>query len=289
MLRLVLTLILLSLSLAGSGAQVRSGQTPPRIVSLVPAVTEMLFDIGAGQNLVAVSRFDTYPAQVRGLPRVGGLLDPDYEGILTLSPDLVVTYGSQTELERRLAAGGIRFYSYRHAGLSGLFETIADLGTATDRVVPAQNAIARLRAQLDALRGRVRGRNRPRTLLVFGREAGALRQIYASGGIGFTHEILDIAGGTNVFSDVPRESAQPSIEMLLARAPQVIIELHASSAPVANVVASERALWSRLASIPAVRDGRVHLLYGDFLTIPGPRLGRAAEAIARAIHPEAFR
>ncbi len=124
---------------------------------------------------------------------------------------------------------------------------------------------------------------------MFGRESGALRQVYASGGVGFVHEILEIAGGANVFADVPRENVQPSTEMLLARAPEVIVELHGRPAPPDGIIVSERAVWSRLASIPAVKNGRVHLLYGEYLSIPGPRLGATAEALARAIHPDAFR
>lgn len=260
-----------------------------RIVSLVPALTEMLFEMGAGQEVVAVSRYDMFPPQVNALPQVGGLLDPDYERILRLSPDLVVTYASQSELERRLTAGGIRIYSYRHSGLAGTLQTMRELGDVTHRQKEAREAVERLEARLNAVRLRVRGRSRPRTLLVFGREAATLRQVYASGGIGFEHELLEIAGGANVFADVQRESVQPSMEMLLARVPDAIVELHGRALPEPGVVARERAVWSRLTSIPAVRNGRVHVLYGDYLSIPGPRLGATAEAIARALHPEAFK
>jgi len=272
-----------------TNAQARTSGPPTRIVSLVPALTEMLFDIGAGPKVVAVSRYDTFPAAVESLPDVGGLLDPDYERILRLAPDLVLTYGSQSELERRLTVGGIRFYSYRHSGLAGTLKTMRDLGELTGRENAAKEAVGRLQAQLDAVRLRVRGLKRPRTLLVFGREAGTFQQLYASGGVGFENEILELAGGTNVFADVRRESVQPSIEMLLTRAPDVIVELHPRPAPPDSVIANERAVWSRLASIPAVKASRVHFLYGEFLSIPGPRLGATAEAVARAVHPEAFR
>ena len=82
-----------------------------------------------------------------------------------------------------------------------------------------------LQAQLDAVRARVKGRPRPRMLLVFDRQPKTLREIYVSGGVGFLHEMLEIAGGANVFADVKRESVQPSHETLIARAPEVIIEL----------------------------------------------------------------
>jgi len=199
-------------------AQTR-GAEPARIISLVPALTEMLFDMGVGPQVVAVSRYDTFPREVRALPKVGGLLDPDYEGIVRLAPDLVVTYGSQTELERRLTAGNIRVYSYRHSGIAGTLQTMRELGTATGHEAGGRAAAGRLEARLDSVRMRVRGLSRPKTLLVFGREPGTLRQVYASGGGGFEHEVLEIAGGTNVFASTRRESVQPSIEMLLASAP----------------------------------------------------------------------
>jgi ABC-type Fe3+-hydroxamate transport system substrate-binding protein len=99
--------------------------------------------------------------------------------------------------------------------------------------------------------------------------------------------MLDVAGGTNVFADVPRESVQPSSETLLVRAPEVILEVRASpSSP--GVLRQERDAWSVLPSIPAVRTGRIHFLNGDYLVVPGPRVGHATEAFARALHPEVF-
>ena len=248
----------------------------------------MLFDIGAGRQVIGVSRYDTFPRRVMSLPRLGALLDPDYEGILRLMPDLVLTYSSQTELERRLTAGGIRVYSYRHAGIDGAIRTMHNLAALTGHEQEGQAAIQRLQRKLDAVRQRIRGRRPVRTLLVFGRERGTLRQIYAAGGIGFEHEILELAGGINVFAEARRESVQPSIETILTKAPEAIIELHAASSPDASTVKSDHEVWSRLASIPAVRTGHVRPMYGEYLSIPGPRMGEIAEAMARALHPDAF-
>jgi iron complex transport system substrate-binding protein len=135
----------------------------------------------------------------------------------------------------------------------------------------------------------VKGRSRPRTLLVFDRQPKTLREIYVSGGTGFLHEILEAAGGANVFADVKRESVQPSQETLIARAPEVILEVRAAGLLEEREVASERSVWTALSSLPAVRNGRVHFLSGQYLVVPGPRLAQGAEALARALHPEAFR
>jgi len=272
--------------LKASGYQIGTGAH--RIISLVPALTEMLFAIGAGPQVVAVSSYDDFPADTRTLPRVGALLDPDVERILVLRPDLVVTYGSQDALEAQLASAGIRTFSYRHGGIEALFQTMRDLGAAAGRAAEAERTAGAIRARLEAIRASVRGRPRPKVLLVFGREPRSLQQMYVSGGAGFLHDMLDIAGGTNVFADVPREAVQPSHETLLTRAPDVIVELH-TTRPIAGAeIARERAVWSALGSMPAVQNGRIHFLNGDYLVVPGPRVGAATGALARAIHPEAF-
>jgi iron complex transport system substrate-binding protein len=260
-----------------------------RIVSLVPAVTEMLFAIGAGPRVVAVSSYDDFPAEVKALPRVGALLDPDLERILALRPDLVVTYGSQTALEAQFARTGIRTFSYRHAGIDAALQTLRDLGVATSQSAGAERTIREIRSRLDAVRARVKGRPRPRTLLVFERQPRTLQGLYVSGGAGFLNEMLNIAGADNVFADITRESVQPSHETLLARAPAVIIEVRATGLLAPAEARDEQAIWSTLASIPAVRNGRVHFLNADYLVVPGPRLGLATEAFAKAIHPDAFK
>ena len=89
-----------------------SQPAPTRIISLVPAVSEMLFAVGAGPQVVAVSSFDDYPPEVLKLPRVGALLDPDLERILSLRPDLVIVYESQVDLRRQLGRASIPMFVY---------------------------------------------------------------------------------------------------------------------------------------------------------------------------------
>jgi iron complex transport system substrate-binding protein len=270
------------------GQQARGGAGARRIVSIVPALTEMLFAIGAGPEVVAVSNYDTFPPEVKSRPRVGALLDPDMERILSLRPDMVVLYGSQTDLLSQLARAGIRTFSYRHAGLPGVFSAMRELASSIGRAQDGQRVAVDLQAQLDRVRRRVQGRRRPRTLLVFERDPASLRGLYVSGGRGFLHDMLEVAGGANLFADVQREAVQPSQETLLARAPDVIIEVRAEGLLPPADLARERRVWDTLASVPAVRNGRVHVLQGQFLVVPGPRVAQATEALARALHPEAF-
>ncbi|MGH9329377.1 MAG: ABC transporter substrate-binding protein [Vicinamibacterales bacterium] len=270
-----------------SGLAPRSAPQPHRVISLIPAVTEMVYAIGAGPQLVAVGSFDKYPPEVNALPRVGGLLDPDVERILSLKPDLMIVYGTQTDLRRQLERAGIEQFSYTHGGLADVMTTIRALGARLGRAEQAERVAADLDARLAAIRKRVAVRARPRTLLVFGREAMSLRGMFASGGIGFLHDMLETAGAENVFTDVERESVQMTTELVLQRAPQAILELRESV--TSGQIDAERSVWNALVSVPAVRTGRVYILSDPSLTVPGPRVADATELIARVLHPEAFR
>ena len=243
--------------LVGLAAARRSQAPIARIISLIPAVTEMLFAIGAGPQVVAVSSFDKYPPDVKDLPRVGALLDPNVERILSLKPDLVVVYGSQNDLKQQLARASIPIFDYRHAGLADVATTIRLLGQRTDHQAERRRRREADRAAAGRrLRRKVAGRPRPRDLLVFGRDPGTLRGIYASGGVGFLDDMLRVAGGDNVFADVKQQAVEASTELILARRPDVILEISGSSDSAQTSAAdSERAAWGTLASVPAVRNG----------------------------------
>lgn len=274
-------LLAAALGALGIGAQ----QPPQRIVSLVPSVTEMLFALGAGPRVAAVSSFDHFPPDVDRLPRVGALIDPDFEKILSLRPDLVVTYGSQNDLTAKLAKAGVPTFAYRHGSLGDVTETMRGLGRRLAIAGEADRVASRIERELEAIRARVRGEPRPRALLVIGREPGSLRALNVCGGYGFLHDLLELAGGTNVFADVPRESLMVSTETILARAPDVILELHYTDALSPALVERERAAWNILSAVPAVRRGRIELLFGEELVLPGPRVVITASAFARALHP----
>jgi iron complex transport system substrate-binding protein len=263
-----------------------AAQSPPRrIISLVPAVTEILFAIGAGPQVVAVSNYDVEPPEVRALPTVGALIDPDTERIIALRPDLVITYGSQADLKAQLNAVSIPFFDYRHGGLDHIMVTMRELGARTGHVEQAETRARALQASIDAVTARVAGKPRPRTLLVFGREPGSLRNIYASAGRGFLHDMLVAAGGDDVLKDINKESAQIGTEMILARRPEVIIELNAANRLNESDLQAVLDPWAALSSVPAVRNKRVIVLLGSGLTVPGPRVIEGIEKMARALHP----
>lgn len=273
-------LLLILLLPAAVGAQAH------RIISIIPSTTEMLFAMGAGDRVIAVGTYDRYPPEALKLPRVGALVDPNVEQILQMRPDLVVVYGTQTELKRRLERANIPYYSYAHQGLADIFSTIRSLGMRAG-VASAGDALAsRLERELAGILARVANRPRPKTLLVFGREPGSLRNINASGGTGFLHDMLETAGGSDVLADIHRQSVNMTTEMVLARMPEVIIEMAYTAESINK---ADLDAWNRLSAVPAVKNHRVVLLIGEEFVVPGPRVATATARMAAALHPEVFK
>lgn len=259
--------------------------TASRIVSVIPATTEMLFAMGAGARVVGVGTYDRFPPEIGTIPRVGGLVDPDTERILALRPTLVVVYSTQVELKQRLDRARVSYFSYEHRTLADIMETIRALGARVGAAEQADRVAADMNRELARIRASTRGRTRPRTLLVFGRQPGSLRSINASGGYGFLADLLDVAGSDNVFGDIAQQAVQASTEMILARQPDIIVELRYGQGDRALNVERELEPWMALASVPAVRTRRLHLLVGDEFVVPGPRIVLAAERLARVLHP----
>ena len=254
-----------------------------RLVSLVPAVTEMLFALGAGDDVVGVSSYDRYPPEALKKPKVGALVDPDFERILSLKPSLVVVYGTQTDLIARLERARIAIHKYELEGLPNVTATIRALGDRIGRAAEGRALAGRIDGELAAIRKSVAGKPRPKTVLIFGRETGTLRGIYASGGIGFMHDMLEAAGGEDVFADIKRQSLQATTEMLLARAPEVIIEAHPGEGWTAERIGRERDVWRGLPALPAVKNNRVYLISDDRLSVPGPRVVEGVRLLGQAL------
>lgn len=264
-----------------AGAAFAAGP-PQRIISLIPSTTEMLFAMGAGSRVIAVGTYDHFPAAVEKLPRVGALLDPNTERILTMKPDLVVLYGTQAELETTLDRAHIPFYAYQHQGLPDITQTIRELGSRVGSSAQANALADRIDRQLADIRTRTAPLDHPKTLLVFGREPGSLRNIDASGGVGFLHDMLATAGGTDALGDMRQQSVMMSTEMVLSRAPDVIIEVRAAGDAGAK---NDLSAWNALSSVPAVRNHRVYSLVGDEFVVPGPRVVTAVQRLERTLHP----
>ncbi len=246
---------------------------------MVPAATQTLFAIGAGDRLVGVSSFDDWPPAVHELPRVGALLDPDLETILTLRPDLVIIDPALGALAKQLEAAGIGSYRYATAGVEEALRHMVVLGRMVGMEQQGQAAADGLRTELETVRRASANLPAPAVMLVFGRRAGAFAELWVSGGKGFLHELIQIAGGRNLYADIEHPGVKPGMEMLLARVPEVVLEVRVGSAiaPEPSTIARE---WR---SLPGFERVHVELITVSWVLLPGPRMGEAAELLAASI------
>jgi iron complex transport system substrate-binding protein len=261
---------------------------PQRIVSLAPSLTETLFALGLGERVVGVTRYCAYPPEALELPKIGGHLDPSYEALLSLQPDLVVLIPSSDEIERRLESLGVRVLRIDQHDVEGVLESITLLAAACG--VPERGAD--LRASVDERLGkvaaRIAGEPRPRAVVVVGHDVGGgvVRSVWAAGPDTFYDGVLQIAGGVNGVEGGLARYPELSREGLASIDPDVVLDVIAGLEERGLNIPEIRDSWLKLVELRAVREGRVEILDGDVMVVPGPRLPEMVENVARALHPE---
>ena len=280
-LKLVLLAVLALVSCGRPTPPPVPSSVPQKIISVVPSATETLFALGLAGRVIAVGDYDRIPPEFGDRPRIGGLLNPNIEKIIEFKPDLVITYGTQDVLQGRLQAIGIRLYPFTHGGIEHTLQFVLDLGSTAGARDKAREIVDRIRGTFDEIRARPPSAH-PKVLLVHNRAAGSLGSFYSVGSQAFQHELIAIAGGVNIFADVAKEVIQPTIEEVIARAPDIIIETLPSSVSDGEAI-QRRADWQRLSKVPAVSHNRVYILADDDMLLPGPRLDHAARGLAEII------
>lgn len=253
------------------------------MVTLTPSLTELVFALGAGDRVVAVSDYCDYPEAAKARPHVGSFLSPAIERILSLQPDLVLLDGVQRDAATMLTQAGARAVAVPMQDLAqvrGAFTVVGEqLG---DRQPQAAALLADLDRQIAAVSARVSSLPPRKTMFVVDRQIGSLRGLVAAGPGSYLDELMRLAGGQNVFADMGPRYAKVAAETIEERQPDVILDaIHTDPAGAA----ARREDWSLLGSVAAVKNGRVHILANRMFVTPGPRLGRALQEIAALLHP----
>src|SRR5687768_6183111 len=245
-----------------------------RIISLVPATTEILFALGAGDRVVGRTHWDGWPPEVLDVPDLGDGIRPSIETVLSARPDLVVLYasGDNRDAARALRAAGVPVISLRIDSIAEFERAALLLGDAVGEPNRAQAVVDSVRQTLERVRRATSGRIRP-TVFMLAWET----PLMTIGSGSFLSELVEIAGGRNVFGDLEGPSPQVSFEEVLKRDPQYILGRPETAG---NLRAKPRWL-----GLPAVRNGRVLVMDTVVVGRPGVRLGEAAVSIARLLHP----
>lgn len=246
-----------------------------RIVSLNPTTTEILFALGEGGRVIGRSRWDQWPDAARAVPALGDAIRPSVEQVLAARPDLVLLYasGDNRAAADAIANAGIPVVALRIDRIADFERCVRILGTLTGRRDGAQEAIDSVRRTLDVVRRATQHVQRTSVFLHVWDNP-----LMAIGGGSFMSELVEIAGGRNVYADLPAPSPQVSFEDLVRRDPDAIL---AGPLEVSRLNADAR--WR---SLRAVRDGRVLAYDTSLVARPSMRLGEAARSLARLLHPD---
>lgn len=249
--------------------------SPQRIISLAPHITELLYEVGAGQEIVGAVSYSDYPEEARDIPRIGSYDKINYEAILAMQPTLVIAWnsGNGEDSIARLRELGLRVHSHELKTLEDVAESLIVIGELTGHAEQGQRAsavfldrLARLRAQysdLDKVSIYYQLWNEPQMTV---------------NGTHLISDVIRLCGGTNIFADAITLVPKISIESVLTRAPEVI---------VATGMADERPEWLddwyAWSSIPAVKNEQLYHIHPDLLHRHSPRILDGAEQLCAAL------
>ena len=244
-----------------------------RIVSLSPNITEIIFALNQQHKLIAVSEYCTYPAEANQIERIGGLLDPNMERLLSLNADLFIGTPAHQELAHKLRTANKHTVLLPNDQLADVFSSIDSIGSLLGCNAEAQQLMASIQdslAHYKTLASELKSSSR--ALLVIGRDPGGTHKITASGTETFLSEVWQLLGAQNTFSNLPARYAQISREALLINNPELIIEFKFKQDWNEKKDFENKKSWADLITLSAVKRDRIFVLTGDYTLIPGPRI-----------------
>ncbi len=260
-----------------------SDTDPRRVVALAPSVVELLYELDLGDRVIGVGDYCRFPPEAAAKPRLGGLFDPHLEEIARLAPDLAVVLPSEDRLKSHLESLGIEVLTISNESLSDIESSTRTLAR---RFSVDQRAEKFLDGWREALEPRSLGSS-PRVLIAVSRPPGNLAETLSAGPGTFYHELLERMGAVNVFGDAPALYPQVSLEETLQRHPEAIFDLR-SEVPDEHAESRLRQDWSALAGVPALDNECYHVIGGDYVLLPGPRLTRLYREMREALESCGF-
>jgi cobalamin transport system substrate-binding protein len=268
-----------------AGREVMLAAEPLRIVSLAPSNTEIVCALGACDRVVGVTDFDDFPPQVVDVDRVVTMAQVDVEAVVAAEPDLVIAAGNEltpTAVIDQLSGLGLPVLVLYPESLDEVTADIELVGTAIGQPDEATALVEAIEARVAAVEAAVAGLERPRTFYEVGVFEGT---IYTAGEGSFLASLIDTAGGEPIAGDALSTSIE--IEDLVAADPELILLGDATyDETITPASVAARPGWNAMS---AIADERVLVVTEDVvITRPGPRIVDGLEALARAIHPDAF-
>ena len=263
-------------------------EIPARIISINPAVTEIIFELGCQDKLVAISDYCNYPSQTAGIEKIGGVTSQNFERISFLKPDLIIVQGESKHLTDFCEKRNIEWVSINLRYIDEIYDGIKQLGEILGSAEKAENLCDKISAQFKDIENRVSSAKKKKVFFSFFRTPGSLAGITTVGPKTCLSELITLAGGINIFDDVSQDYTVISKESLLKRQPDIIIEPYAVFRDNKKDTAQAIKDWSKLGALDAVKNNRICFIDPDLVLKPGPRIGQATLKLAMLLHPELF-
>ncbi len=267
-------LVALSLIVAGCGRPRKTSETieARQIISLAPSITQTILYLGSHDRLVGVTSFCVIPDSLSPVERVGGYIDPNFERMITLKPDLAILYEEHAQVRSFLDQHGIAYLPIKCNTLSEICSSFVLIGRACGRPREADTLVARFQQALAVPTAGQPGR---KVLVCIGRDdarSGSISRIYIAGRKTFYNEILESLGAKNAYPDSLVAYPQVSAEGVISMAPDIILDVSFSMAnqPCEKLQTD----WRGLSMVPAVKNNSIYCMDKDDATLPGPGLLR---------------
>jgi iron complex transport system substrate-binding protein len=278
MLSPVLSLLLISVSLAqievvdDLNRKIQFQNPPQRIVSLAPSITETLFSLGLGDRVVGVTRYCNYPPEAKKKQVIGGVVDPNYELIVSLNPDLIImtVEGNTKESFERLTGLGFKIFVTNPRNFDGIFKTMLDIGKICAVEERAKFLVDSLKAELERIE---KPKNKPKIFVLL-----SLNPLMTAGKNTFINEIIERAGGVNIGGRSNQNYPIFNREEILRENPDILILTDTTLDK--DELLKNFPEWKHL---KAVRENRIFKIDPDILLRPSPRVVLATKIISQLI------
>ncbi|MCE5341486.1 MAG: cobalamin-binding protein [Planctomycetaceae bacterium] len=259
-----------------------------RIVSLAPNITEILFALGLGDKIVGTSEFCNYPPAAKQIQRVGALMNPNFEAIVALKPDLVIMVDEMADYKTRFDSLGIETLIVKHDTINEILDSINIIGQRCGKTVRANEIVSNIKNKILLIQNAVRNQSPPRVMISLGHDysqdpCSKPQHITIAGNDGFYSQMIEYAGGKNIYDGkVPFPVI--SWESVIAMNPQIIIDIGPVETKPIDAEITKRQ-WKNFSQIDAAKNNAVYVFTEDYTAIPGPRFILTLEKIAHIINP----
>jgi iron complex transport system substrate-binding protein len=249
---------------------------PHRIISLSPNLTEMIYGMGAQDQLVGDTDYCQFPPEAQKIEKIGGWISPNYEKIISLKPDLVLALKFHEKAVDTLKKLKIPVVVFNCDSVKDILATYRQLGKELGHETQAEAACRILIQRLAKIKQKAKGEKPLSVLFVVGRTPGTIAEVYGAGGKSFINELIKVAGGVNVMADAITEYPLVSKEELIQRDPDVIVDSIQSHDFKATGLEAQ-SVWNQMPVLKAVKLKHIYTFSNEDFLIPGPSMVKLGE------------